>query len=148
MGLFKMLFGSNKPNSTKSNNSTNNRPRNLAELQSKTEELKQANEEWQKEFNKLIPIRNKATDLEKKNQNQKALEQYIKAIELGESSSKLNVNNYIHEIERVIIIYSKNKNTKLLVPFLQRMIKKYPEINEVNKWQIRLAKLENKNEKI
>lgn len=148
MGLFKILFGSNKSKSTQSSNKNNNRPQNYADLVRKTEELRKKNEDWQKEFSKLIEIRNIATDLEKENKTEEALKHYLKAIELGESSSKLNINNYVHDIDRVIIIYSKNKNNKLLVPFLQRMIEKYPEIKEASKWQIRLAKVESKNQKI
>lgn len=148
MGLFKMLFGTNKPKSSQSSNKKNDLLQNYDDLKRKTEELRKANDDWQKEFSKLIEIRNIATALEKENKKEEALEKYLKAIELGESSSKLNINNYLHDIDRVIIIYSKNNNTKLLVPFLQRMIKKYPEVKEVNKWQIRLAKLENKSQKI
>lgn len=121
MGLFKMIFGTNKPKSSQSSNKKDNRPQNYVDLKRKTEELRKANDEWQKEFSQLIEIRNIATDLEKENKKEEALENYLKAIELGEFSSKLNINNYIHDIDRVIIIYSKNKNLKLLVPFLQRM---------------------------
>jgi len=148
MGLFKMLFGSNKKNSKKSSHSKNVLPKNYTELLNKTEELTKANQEWQSEFNKLIALREKATSLEKKKQNKEALEFYHKAIELGESSSKLNSSNYIYDIERVIVIYSKTKEYELLIPFLKSVIEKYSNNNEVNKWQIRLAKLENKNTEI
>jgi len=67
---------------------------------------------------------------------------------LGESSSKLNISNYVHDIERVIVIYSKTKEYELLIPFLKSVIEKYSINNEANKWQIRLAKLENKNTEI
>ena len=145
MGLFKLLFGSNKTNSNKRNNSTNVLPKNYAELLRKTEELQKENQKWEFEFNKLTALRQKAIEFEKKGQNNDALEFYHKSIELGESSTKLNINNFSHDIERVIIIYSKTKNYELLIPFLQRVIEKYPNFQEIKKWQIRLAKLENKN---
>lgn len=148
MGLFKVLFGTSKVKLNKKSNPTNNQPKNYAELKSRTIELKKANEEWQKEFNKLIQLRNKATDLEEQNKQEEALEVYLKAIEFGESNSKLKINNYIHDIERVITIHSKTKNDELIIPFLQRIIQRYPEVNESKKWQIRLAKLESKNKKI
>lgn len=148
MGIFKMLFGSNKKTSKISKHTKNDIPKNYNELISKTEELRKVNQEWQIEFNNLIALREKATSLEKKKQNKEALEFHHKAIELGESSSKLNISNYIHDIERAIVIYSKTKDYELLIPFLKRVIGKYPNINEVNKWQIRLAKIENQNTEV
>ena len=131
MRLFKLLFGSDKTNSNKRNNSTNVLPKNYAELLRKTEELQKENQKWEFEFNKLTALRQQATEFEKKGQNNDALEFYYKSIELGESSSKLNINNFSHDIERVIVIYSKTNNHELLIPFLLRIIETYPNFPEI-----------------
>ena len=143
MGLFKLLFGSNQPKTKRKNNLSENRPKKCSELEQKTKELKAQNKKWEIDSGKIISLRNKGSELEKKKQLEEAIKVYLESIKFGEEeTNKLHLYNYSHDIDRVIILYSKTKQLDLLKEFLKRNIKKYPEYNKIEKWQERLAKLE------
>ena len=145
MGLFKLLFGKNQSNSGRKDNLTENRPKNYSELKQKTQELKSQNKKWEIDSKKLISLRNKGSELEKKKQLEEAIKTYLESIKFGEEeNNKLQIYNYAHDIDRVIILYAKTKKFDLLKDFLKRNIEKYPEYNKSEKWQERLNKLEKK----
>ena len=145
MGLFKLLFGSNQQTPKSKNNLSGNRPKNYSELKQKTQELKAQNKKWEIDSKRMISLRNRASELEKKKQLNKAIEVYLESIKFGEEeTNRLHIYNYAHDIDRVIILYSKTKQLDLLEKFLKRNIAKYPEYKKLEKWQERLTKLENK----
>lgn len=141
MGIFN-LFGSNKPSkSNTKNNSNKNLPSSMEELKRKTGELRLENKKWEQELNKLISYRKKAQQFEKEKRLDEALLTYKDSIHFGENSPKLQFNNFAFDIQRVIIILSKTKQTNSLSEFLKEKIKKYPEKKETDKWKERLNKL-------
>jgi tetratricopeptide (TPR) repeat protein len=110
-------------------------------LKKETDRLRTENELWQTDFNKLLDLRNKATKLEKSDKLSMAIDSYLSAMDFGEKSTKLSINNYSHDIQRIIILYGKIKETENLISFLQKVISTYPEYRDVKKWAIRLSKL-------
>ncbi|KKL28819.1 hypothetical protein LCGC14_2371330 [marine sediment metagenome] len=145
MGLFKLLFGSNLPIPKRKDNLSDNRSKNYSELKQKTQELKTQNKKWEEDSRKLISFRNKGSELEKKKQFQEAIKVYLESIKFGEEeTNRLHIYTYSHNIERVIILYSKTKQFDLLKEFLKKYIEKYPEYNKIGKWYERLSKLEKK----
>ncbi|AVR46020.1 hypothetical protein C7S20_12575 [Christiangramia fulva] len=145
MGLFKLLFGSNQRTPNRKNNLSKNHPKNYSELKQKTQELKAQNKKWETDSKKMISLRNRGSELEKKKQLKEAIDVYLESIKFGEEeTNKLHLYNYAHDIDRVIILYSKTKQFELLEEFLKRNIEKYPEYNKIEKWQERLTKLEKK----
>jgi len=136
MGILNSLFGSKK--------SKNKSQENLTDFNQKTEKLRADNKAWESDFNKVISLRKQAQDLEKDKELQKAIEVYIVSIKTGEESEKLNFKNYAFDIERVIILLGKTKQTDFLKEFLREKIEKYPTVKESDKWRERLLKLEKK----
>lgn len=137
MGIFDFL------KLKKSNISTEIEELNDYEFDAELKKLQSENEAWEKDFNHIISLREKASQLEKKLDYYKAIDIYLEAIEFGEKSVKLNFSNYGHDIERVIVLYGKTKQTEKLIEFLNRIINNYPNIQDANKWRIRLSKLTN-----
>lgn len=109
------------------------------------ESLKQHNKEWGKEFNHIISLREKAIRLDKELKYNEAIEVYLESIDFGENSTKLNISNYVHDIERVIVLYGKSKQLEKQVDFLKRIINTYPDFQGTDKWKIRLSKLSQEN---
>ena len=109
-------------------------------LQQETKRLQEENYDWQKDFNKIIELRNKASLLEKEKKLHESINLYLKSIEFGEQSNRLNINNYAHDIERVIVLFGKTKQKDKLIEFLKRIISAYPDYTDVKKWAVRLSK--------
>lgn len=112
-------------------------------LKKETEKLQNENKSWQKDFDEIISLRQKAQQFEKDNNSHEALSIYMQSIAYGEKSPKMSINNYAFDIERVIILYSKLKQTELLKEFLQNNLQKYPDFQDAKKWAVRLSKLNN-----
>lgn len=136
MGILSSLFGSN--------NSKNKSQKSLTDLKQKKEKLRADNRAWESDFNKVTSLRKNAQDLEKNKNLQRALEVYITSIKTGEESDKLNFKNYAFDIQRVIILLAKTKQTDFLKEFLREKIEKYPTEKESAKWKERLSKLESR----
>lgn len=139
MGIFDFL----KPK--KSNSLTEIWELEDNKLDAKLKELQRENKAWEKDFNHVIALREKAAQFEKNQEYSNAIETYIESIEFGEKSVKLNFANYAHDIERMIILYGKTKQTEKQIEFLKRMINTYLSISvqDSDKWKIRLSKLTN-----
>ena len=78
--------------------------------------------------------------LEKEEKLHEAIDLYLKSIEFGEQSNRLNINNYAHDIERVVVLFGKTKQKDKLIEFLKRIISAYPDYSDVKKWAVRLSK--------
>lgn len=113
----------------------------MEDLKRKTEELKKENNKWEQDFNKLISNREKAQKFEKEKRLEEALLTYKDSIQFAEKSTKLQYNNFVFDIQRVIIILSKTKQTDSLSEFLREKIEKYPRKKETDKWKERFKKL-------
>ncbi len=137
MGIFDFL------KLKKSNISTEIEEFNDYEFDAELKKLQSENEAWEKDFNHIISLREKASQLEKMQGYYKAIDIYLEAIEFGEKSVKLNFSNYGHDIERVIVLYGKTKQTEKIFEFLNRIINDYPNVQDTKKWKIRLSKLTN-----
>lgn len=142
MGIFDFL----KPK--KFNSSTEMWELEDNELETKLIELQRENKAWEKDFNHIIKLREKAIQLEKNQDYSKAIETYIESIEFGEKSVKLNFSNYGYDIERLIVLYGKTKQTEKQIELLDRIIETYPDSQDTDKWKIRLSKLTNKSSNI
>lgn len=146
MGIFKFLFDNKKPSKVKEDdNIFNNIIDDYENLKKETKRLQEENKAWSADFNKIIALRQKAKELEQLNKFEEAISIYLQSIELGESSKKLNINNYAHDIERVIILYSKTKQQEVLKIFLENKIDLYADFQETKKWAVRLSKLNSDN---
>ena len=118
------------------------------ETKREVEELQNENASWQKEFDTIINHRTKASSLEKEGKLQEAIEIYSRSILFGESSQRLNLNNYAYDIERIIILYNKTKQKTLLSDFLEQLISKYPNFRDAQKWAVKLSSLKEFRNKI
>ncbi|MET3127543.1 tetratricopeptide (TPR) repeat protein [Arcicella rosea] len=107
------------------------------------EELKQKNKAWEESFKHIITLREKAKQFEQTQQYQKAIEIYLESIDFGKKSDILNFANYGHDIERVIILYSKTKQVEKEIEFLNNVIYTYPNSQDLGLWRVRLSKLTN-----
>jgi tetratricopeptide (TPR) repeat protein len=105
------------------------------------EALQAHNDAWSKEFHDLGSLRDKARQYEKEQRFIEAITIYLNSIERGEQSKLLNIYNYAHDIERVIILYGKTKQKELLIQFLEEKIKMYPDFCDIKEWAVRLTKL-------
>lgn len=105
------------------------------------DKLKAENGDWQKDFDILLNLRTTASSFEKEGKFKEAINEYSKSISFGEKSQKLNLNNYVHDIERLIIRYNKTKQKTTLVNFLEEVIAKYPDYRDAQKWAVRLSSL-------
>ncbi len=105
------------------------------------EKLQAENASWQKEFYTIIDFRTKASSREKEGKLQEAIEEYAKSVLFGEASLRLNLNNYAHDIDRLIVLYNKTKQKSVLADFLEQLISKYPDYRDAQKWAVRLSSI-------
>ena len=135
MGIFKFLFDNKKPSKIIEDDvKVKDLIDDYESLKKETERLQEENKAWSVNFNKIIALRQKAKELEQLNKIEEAISVYLQSIEFGESSKKLNINNYAHDIDRVIILYSKTKQQDTLKRFLENKIDLYPNFQETKKW--------------
>lgn len=134
MGILKSLFGSN--------NSKKNLPKNRKELRTKTETLRSENKAWESEFNRITELRKKAQQLEKEKKIDGAIKVYLESLKFSENSSRLKFNNYSFDIQRIVILLSKTKQTEVLKSFLQEKIESYPNEKDSENWKKRLNKID------
>lgn len=111
------------------------------DLKRETEKIKEENAVWENEFNHLIKLREKATALDKSGKYSEAIEIYYESISFGENSERLNISNYAHDIERIIILLGKNKQVDKQKLFLEDIIEDYPDYHDIDEWKIRLSKI-------
>lgn len=147
MGLFDLFKSNPKKKSELITKPKREVINSYEKLKNETDRLRAENELWQTDFNKLLDFRNKATKLEKSGKLSMAIDSYLNAMDFGEKSTKLSITNYSHDIERIIILYGKTKETENLISFLQKVISTYPEYRDVKKWAVRLSKLTVKDTK-
>lgn len=110
------------------------------DLNKKINSLKEENDKWEKDFNKLIKLRDEANFLEKSGKLEDSIKKYLEAIEFGENSSRLKINNFLFDIKRVIILYGKTKQKDELKAFLQNVIDLFPDSIDLPDWKLRLLK--------
>jgi tetratricopeptide (TPR) repeat protein len=147
MGLFDLFKSNPKKKSELSTKPKREVINSYQKLKNETDRLRTENESWQTDFNKLLDFRNKATKLEKSGKFPMAIASYLNAMDFGEKSAKLSINNYSHDIDRIIILYGKTKETENQISFLQKVISTYPEYRDVKKWAVRLSKLTGNSKK-
>jgi hypothetical protein len=140
MGIFKFLFD-NKTPSEKTKTDVEHLIEDYESLKSETERLQKENNAWQIDFDKIIALRQKAKELEQQNKTEEAISVYLQSIAFGEFSPKLNICNYAHDINRVIILYSRIKEHETLKRFIQDKINLYPDFQDAKNWAVRLSKL-------
>jgi tetratricopeptide (TPR) repeat protein len=141
MGLLD-FFTSKKPTSSSEiNSSARDLIDDFEKFKKDTEALHKQNEAWSKEFHNLGSLRDKARQYEKEQRFMDAIALYLDSIEKGEQSKLLNIYNYAHDIERVIILYGKTKQKELLIEFLEEKLGKYPDFHDAKDWAVRLTKL-------
>jgi len=141
MGLFDLFKSSTKKKSELISKPKREIINSYEKLKNETDRLRNENDLCQKDFNKMLGFRNKATDFEKTGKLSEAINFYLKSVAFGENSAKLSINNYSHDIERIIILYGKIKESENQVLFLQKVISNYHDYRDVNKWAVRLSKL-------
>lgn len=143
MGTFDFLNKKNSGN-TLANSSIDN-INSFADLKRETDRLRKENDAWQKEFNHIIKLREKATKLDKNGKYLEAIETFRESIDYGENSNRLNISNYVHDIERVMILYGKTKQIDKQINFIESIINNYPTYPDIDKWRIRLSKITQKD---
>lgn len=149
MNFFKNIFGSQKPDiSDEERLKAKVYREEYEKIREEAERMQEENALWEKEFNTLISYREKAKSLEKEGNLIEAIDIYLKSIEFGENNERLFLNNYIYDINRVIIIYSKTKQLDNLRSFIEEKISRYSHTHDVKEWIVRLSKLENQNKEI
>ena len=114
---------------------------NYEETKKEIEKLQAANAAWEKDFYTLLNFRTTASAFEKDGKLYEAIDEYIKSISFGVYSQRLNLSNYAHDIERLIVLYNKTKQKETLVSFLEQLIAKYPDYRDIQKWAVRLSSL-------
>lgn len=73
------------------------------------ERLRSERLSWEAAFAELMSIQNAGMSAEKSGDLLLAADAYERCIALGESSSSYRINNYLHSIERLAVVYRKLK---------------------------------------
>lgn len=142
MGLLDFFTGEKKPKpSAEIDGSARDLLYDFEKFKRDTEALQAQNDAWSKEFHDLGYLRGQARQFEKEQRFIEAIDIYLNSIERGEQSKLLNIYNYAHDIERVIILYGKTKQKELLIQFLKEKIEMYPDFRDTKDWAVRLTKL-------
>ena len=115
----------------------------MRSFKTKLEELKKRNKLWDSRFSEVMQVREKAKVLEKNGDYHNALLLYQQEIELAkEYNFKYNI--YSHSIKRTIILYGKMKRYEDLKLYLKILLVQHPEEKDIDEWNYRLEKVNNK----
>lgn len=114
----------------------------MRQIEADTKRIQKENQEWDREFKKVISTRSKAKQYEQNDKLDLAIKTYLENITYCQSSGRMNkINTFAHDIERVIILYGKTKQTENLIDFLKINIEKYKNFDNAENWKKRLEKL-------
>lgn len=114
----------------------------LKQIKRDTIALQKENKEFSNEHSKVCRKRENAKKLEKLEKYDLAINTYLENIDFCRKSTRINmINIYLQDIERVIILYGKTKQTELLIEFLEDNINRYKSLAFVDKWKSKLIKL-------
>ena len=81
----------------------------LADIRERTRQLQEHNKAWTCEFSNLMTYQNLGMTEEKNGNLLDAENAYIECVEYGEHSELMKIHNYAYSIERLAIIYRKQK---------------------------------------
>ena len=142
MGLFAFFKSKSKTIVAQNNSDFAKSMREDYEVTKKeVERLQSENAAWERDFNILLNFRTTASLFESEGKLQEAINEYSKSVSFGETNQRLNLNNYVHDIERLIVLYNKTKQKETLIKFLKEIIAKYPDYRDAQKWAVRLSSL-------
>lgn len=65
--------------------------------------------QWETEWSEVNYFQNLGMDFENREDLENAVKSYENAIKLGEESPRITINNYLHSVERLAIVYRKLK---------------------------------------
>lgn len=94
---------------------------------------------WNTELSEVSYYQNLGMDYERKNDLENAVKSYEKAITLGEESPRIKINNYLHSVERLAIVYRKLKRYDDEVRVILIGLK-YQDVNPSDNYYVRLRK--------
>lgn len=78
-------------------------------IREELERIQQKNDEWSKEHTMLMSYQNEGMKLEKSGDISGAEAAYLRCVDYGERSELMKIHNYVHSIERLAVIYRKQK---------------------------------------
>ncbi len=100
----------------------------IEKIRELTRQLQKENEAWKCEFSYLMTYQNLGMSEESKGNLTDAEDAYLECVEYGERSELMKIHNYVHSIERLAIIYRKQKRYTDEVNILKVALK-YKEYN-------------------
>ena len=121
-----------------------------AEIESvdrKIAKVRQHNKSWQKKMDKLGELSEKGQQFEENGEIDKAIKAYRKAVEYGQSTKGLHFVNYARDIDRLAILYRKQKAYQEEVDILNVALSHDMHPNHSKKYQERLEKAQHLLEK-
>lgn len=137
MGLFDMFKSPNRQKRDATNAI-------FKKMENEIKEMQVERSNWNNSFDIVCSRRGRANEFENNNDYQSAINLYKENIAYCKGDKYVNkLNNYVHDIDRIIILYGKLKYNDDLKSFLESLIAEYPKYDGVGKWKIKLAKLNN-----
>lgn len=116
----------------------------INEIESETIAIREKNKQFNEAFNHLIYLRTKAKSFEDNNEIKRAIIYYEKAVLFAKNNSNnLRINNYAHDINRLVILYRKTGQREKEIELLTQALENNIDWNNstYDKWNERLAKL-------
>lgn len=114
----------------------------LKESIHRLEEAKAINRKWEQCFKHIGELSTKGSILEKSGQISSAILAYEKAVEYGEITPELNFSNYARDIDRLVILYRKEKDYQKETSLLKRALTNDMHPNHRSSYEQRLRKAE------
>lgn len=74
------------------------------------EKIREERRKWENDFYALHQYQTQGMELEKLGDIEGAITEYNHAVDFGEMSARMRINNYLHSIERLAILYRKQKD--------------------------------------
>ena len=99
------------------------------EFQRKFEEVQARNKEWEEQFSTIMHHQGKGIELEKEKDIDGAISEYKQAIACGESATLISPNNYLHSMERLMVLYRKIKDYNSEIAIIEEAIQIATEEN-------------------
>lgn len=112
----------------------------LQKLGKEIDFLKSKNKKWEQSFSHLQTMSDKAIALEKAGNYEDAIIAYELCIEYGKNSPDLVIQNYASNIDRLFVLYRKNKDYQKEVSILEFALSHEIHTNCVSRYVKRLKK--------
>lgn len=117
------------------------------DMEREIEKLRQSNREWEIQFSELAKFQREGIECEKSGDTEGAISNYRQAVEYGETAPRMQTNNFLYSMERLMILYRKQKDYVSEIQVIEKALSRDLTDKDRDRFTVRLEKAKKLNQR-